>query len=120
MIRKCLNDSDDEVRERAFFYLSVLGETDGISEEISKSVAESSAASSADTAAEMDDIKDFIFDSNQVIDVDALEAFVMEQKDQLVAEESSDFNIDLSSMMVSGKGALAGPGAAKAGASGSA
>ena len=81
LIRKCLNDSDDEVRERAFFYLSVLGETDGISEEISKSVAESSAASSADTAAEMDDIKDFIFDSNQVIDVDALEAFVMEQKD---------------------------------------
>ena len=35
LLRKCLNDSDDEVRERAYFYLSVLGESDGISEEIS-------------------------------------------------------------------------------------
>ena len=26
LLRKCLNDSDDEVRERAFFYLSLLGD----------------------------------------------------------------------------------------------
>ena len=33
LLRKCLNDSDDEVRERACFSLNILGETDGISEE---------------------------------------------------------------------------------------
>ena len=30
LLRKCLNDSDDEVRERAFFYLNILGEQTGI------------------------------------------------------------------------------------------
>lgn len=28
LLRKCLNDSDDEVRERAFFYLSILDEAE--------------------------------------------------------------------------------------------
>lgn len=73
LLRKCLNDSDDEVRERAFFYLSVLGESDGISDEISTG---NSANENAE--AEVGEIRDFIFDSNQVIDIDALEQFITE------------------------------------------
>lgn len=74
LLRKCLNDSDDEVRERAFFYLSVLGESHGLSEEIS-----STEDSSPDAKAEMGEFRDFIFDADTVIDVDALEAFVSQQ-----------------------------------------
>ena len=33
LLKKCLNDSDDEVRERSFFYLSILGEKLGSEEE---------------------------------------------------------------------------------------
>lgn len=76
LLRKCLNDSDDEVRERAFFYLSVLGESDGISEEISTDLNNSS--SNGNTEAELGEVRDFIFDSDQVIDIDALEQFITE------------------------------------------
>lgn len=59
LLRKCLNDSDDEVRERAFFYLSVLGESDGISDEISTG---NSGNENADQ--EVGEIRDFIFDTD--------------------------------------------------------
>ena len=96
LLRKCLNDSDDEVRERAFFYLSVLGESEGISEEVS------SLASSGDQAqAEMNEFRSVMFDHCETIDVDALEKFVMEQKDTLVAEDGSDFTVDISGMISS-------------------
>lgn len=98
LLKKCLNDSDDEVRERAFFYLNLLEESDGISEEISSTQTSKDPEAQAD----LGEIRDFIFDSDQAIDVDALEQFVMSQKDQLVAEDS-DFNIDISSMIVSTK-----------------
>ena len=102
LLRKCLNDSDDEVRERAFFYLSVLGESDGISDEISTDL-NNSAAGNANSEAEIGEIRDFIFDTDQVIDVDALEQFVTEQKDTLVQENENDFNVDISSMLVTEK-----------------
>jgi len=54
-----LNDSDDEVRERAFFYLSVLGESDGISDVI---IADNSGNENAE--AEVGEIRDFIFDTD--------------------------------------------------------
>ena len=73
LLRKCLNDSDDEVRERAFFYLSMLGESDGISEEIS-STLNSSGGQNAE--AELGEIRTVLFDNDEVIDVDALEAFI--------------------------------------------
>lgn len=75
LLRKCLNDSDDEVRERAFFYLSVLGESDGISEEISNT---QNSTDNPQAEEEMGDIRDFVFDSDQVIDIDALEQFITE------------------------------------------
>lgn len=59
LLRKCLNDSDDEVRERAFFYLSVLGESDGISDVI---IADNSGNVNAE--AEVGEIRDFIFDTD--------------------------------------------------------
>ena len=72
LLKKCLNDSDDEVRERAFFYLSVLGEASSISEEISSTV-ESSQESPAAFKQEMEGVCNFLFDEDDVIDVDALE-----------------------------------------------
>lgn len=98
LLRKCLNDSDDEVRERAFFYLSVLGESDGISEEISTNTSNDAGAE-----AEVGEIRDFLFDSDQLIDVDALEQFITEQQEQLVQENDQDFTIDISSMLVGGR-----------------
>mmetsp|Transcript_25968 Transcript_25968/g.32334 ORF Transcript_25968/g.32334 Transcript_25968/m.32334 type:complete len:144 (+) Transcript_25968:1369-1800(+) len=68
LLRKCLNDSDDEVRERAFFYLSVLGETEGISEEIS-----TLSSSGEQKEAELGEIRNILFDADEVIDIDALE-----------------------------------------------
>ena len=47
----------------------------------------------------MQDLVSFIFDDNQVIDVDALEQFVTGQKEQLI-EGDSEFAIDISSMMI--------------------
>ena len=98
LLRKCLNDSDDEVRERAFFYLSVLGESEGISEEVS------SLASSNDQAqTELNDFRTVLFDQCETIDVDALEQFVMDQKDTLVAEDGQDFTVDISGMIMNGQ-----------------
>ena len=79
LLKKCLNDSDDEVRERAFFYLSVLGESEGISEEIT-----SADSNNVDAQAEIGEIRDFLFDDDQVINIEALEQFVTDQQEQLV------------------------------------
>lgn len=109
LLRKCLNDSDDEVRERAFFYLSVLGESSGLAEEVSTG----SSANSPEAQAELGEVRDFVFDADQEIDVDALEQFITEQKDMLVQENEEEFNIDISSMLVASKTV---PGASKKGA----
>ena len=57
LLRKCLNDSDDEVRERAFFYLSVLGESNGISDEVS-----SLTSNDGQAKAELNEFRSVIFD----------------------------------------------------------
>lgn len=100
LLEKCLNDSDDEVRERAFFYLSVVGESKNLSEDISSHVSTDERAE-----AEFADACDFIFDQDQMIDVDALEQFITEKKDELIADNGEDFNIDLTPMLIAGKGA---------------
>ena len=56
-----------------------------------------------------------MFDADQVIDVDALEQFVMEKKDSLIQSEEP-MHIDISQMMVSKKSleaARKGPNAIK-------
>ena len=49
----------------------MLGESEGISEEIT-----SADSSNVDAQAEIGEIRDFLFDDDQVINVDALESFV--------------------------------------------
>lgn len=50
LLQKCLNDSDDEVRERAFFYYNILTQKQQNSQEF--------------------------FETNEVIDIDQLERYV--------------------------------------------
>jgi len=68
LIQKCLNDSDDEVRERAYFYYNILSQSQK---------------------------QEQFFDNDEIIDVDALESYIMENKDELCNEESEDFFVDL-------------------------
>ena len=67
-----MSDSDDEVRERALFYINLLkqkGDDSFLPTDI--------LSTDSDEGLEKDDVKQFMFDSQQVIDIDALEAFVM-------------------------------------------
>ena len=57
----------------------MLGESEGISEEIT-----SADSSNVDAQAEIGEIRDFIFDDDQVINVEALEEFVKGQQEQLI------------------------------------
>jgi len=67
LLEKCLNDSDDEVRERAHFYYTML--TEG-------STKEDSAEA---------------LGFNEQIDVEALEAYVLQNREQLCEESSNTF-----------------------------
>jgi coatomer protein complex subunit gamma len=82
LLKKCLSDSDDEVRERAFFFIKLLEDqsTENIlGDEYSTDDLNSSPEAKEEAEREKDDLKDFIFggQSNQQIDVDALEAYVL-------------------------------------------
>jgi hypothetical protein len=71
--------------------------------------------SAPDGALEKQEIAEFVFDGDQIIDVDALEQYVMERRDVLVQAEEP-LHIDISQMMVSRKtieAAKRGPNAVK-------
>ena len=72
LLQKCLNDSDDEVRERAYFYFDLL----------SKKV-------------EQVDVNDF-FNFGEEINIEELERYVTENREELTKDDSQDFCIDLS------------------------
>lgn len=74
LLKKCINDSDDEVRERAHFYIAILENSP-------------------------EQMSDFM-EMDQEIDLDALDAYVQNNREQLVASEG-DFNIDLPYLSVS-------------------
>jgi len=74
LLQKCLNDSDDEVRERAYFYYNLLSK---------KNNAE---------------VTDF-FNFSEEINIEELERFVTENKEELTREDSDEFSIDLSRMV---------------------
>lgn len=96
LLRKCLNDSDDEVRERSFFYLSILGEKlDSVTKDTN-----ADGVSTAEEGASMDEMKNFLFDEQEFIDVDALEQFVMQERQNLEEEDTEDFTIDLKPMLL--------------------
>jgi coatomer protein complex subunit gamma len=79
LLQKCLTDSDDEVRERALFYLNLLkqkGDSSFLGPDGDLTVEEAPQG-----ALEKDEIRQFIFDSQNAIDIDALQAYVLQQKD---------------------------------------
>ena len=78
LLRKCLLDSDDEVRERAHFYISVI--------------------ENEEQSTDIDEMGDFIFDTDQEINIDILEANIKDNMD-LYVESESPLNLDLSIMM---------------------
>ena len=96
------------MRERAFFFINLLktkGDETFLHDEVLYTDGLPADPSSLeDQAQEKDEISNFMFDSDAVIDVDALEAFVSQRKDTLVASEEP-LHIDLSSMVVSKKAA---------------
>jgi len=56
-------------------------------------------ASSAEDLQELSDLRRFVFDPHQNIDVNALEAYLTENKDQIVEQENELFSVDIKSMM---------------------
>lgn len=100
LLRKCLDDSDDEVRERAYFYI-VLLEKDTEDSVLEDTLALKSEEETEDTEA-MEDLKNFVFDNATNINVDALETYLTSNKDDLV-EQETELAIDLSSMIIKGK-----------------
>jgi hypothetical protein len=83
LLQKCLTDSDDEVRERAYFYLNLLTTKGDESFLHDDTIFDFSEAPQPDKA----QITDFVFDTDAIIDVDALEAYVQAKKEVLVASE---------------------------------
>ena len=82
-MQKCLTDSDDEVRERAYFFINLLttkgDETflkDDIIFDFAQAPKPNGEPSFEDLVEEKAEISNFVFDSDAIIDVDALEAFV--------------------------------------------
>lgn len=84
LLKKCLNDSDDEVRERAQFYIRIFEMQEG-------------NEAAAEEKSQFEDMKSFLFDEEQTIDVNALETYINENREQLAANEDG-FEIDLSTM----------------------
>lgn len=76
LLRKCLSDSDDEVRERAHFYIRMFEIQEGNDSEVS-----------TEDKAQCEDLKSFLFDEEQNIDVAALEAYITENRERLANEE---------------------------------
>jgi coatomer subunit gamma len=85
LLRKCLNDSDDEVRERANFYVRIFEIQEGNEE-------------TADDRSQCEDLKHFLFDDETTIDVNALETYINENRDKLAADD--DFSINLKQMVL--------------------
>ena len=75
LLRKCLDDSDDEVRERAYFYIVLiekdLGET-VLDEEL--------MIKEDDGEEELIELREFVFDQETNINIDALEAYLNANK----------------------------------------
>jgi coatomer protein complex subunit gamma len=86
LLKKCLTDSDDEVRERAHFYIRIFEIQEG-----------NDAEATAQDKSQAEDLRHFLFDEEMTIDVSALESYISENRDRLAAED--EFEIDISSMI---------------------
>jgi len=85
LLRKCLDDSDDEVRERAYFYI-VMIEKDLQDSVLDERLSYKDERSDAPDE-EMDELKEFAFDFDTNINVDALQEYLTSNKDQLLEQE---------------------------------
>ena len=94
LLKRCLDDSDDEVRERAFFYI-VLIEND-----MKETVLEDDPMLQNE-GDEINELRDFVFDQETNINVDALEAYLVANKDEL-CEQEDEINVDTRKMIVYG------------------
>ena len=74
LLQKCLNDSDDEVRERAMFYYTLLTQSESTEE------------------------SEEIFRMDEQIDIEALEQYVLANREELLQENDHKFEIDVSNM----------------------
>lgn len=99
LLKKCLDDSDDEVRERAYFYIVM------IEQDMKNTVLDDnlSVCSKEEQMSDQDmaDVRNFIFDIDTNIDVNALEDYINTNKAQIL-EQEEEINIDLKPMMVKG------------------
>jgi len=79
LLKNCLDDSDDEVRERAYFYIVL------IEKDMQQSVLQESMQLSEqpEEDPELLDLRNFVFDAETNINVDALEAYLTANKDEL-------------------------------------
>jgi hypothetical protein len=68
------------VRERAFFYINLLSQK-GDEQFLIDGLINTEEHNAPDGALEKDEIRDFVFDTSSVIDIDALEAYVNQKKD---------------------------------------
>lgn len=75
LLKKCLDDSDDEVRERAYFYI-VMIEQDMNNSVLDDNLSISSKGGLKDDNEDMAEVRNFIFDINTNIDVNALEQYI--------------------------------------------
>lgn len=94
LLKRCLDDSDDEVRERAFFYIVL------IEKDMKETVLEETLMLQNE-GEEIDELKDFVFDQETNINVDALEAYLVANQDEL-CEQEDEINVDTKKMMVYG------------------
>jgi coatomer protein complex subunit gamma len=79
LLRKCLDDSDDEVRERAYFYIVL------IEKDLGETVLEEQLQiQDQDGEDELIELRDFVFDQQTNINVDALEAYLNANKAKLI------------------------------------
>ena len=98
LIRKCLDDSDDEVRERAYFYIVLIER--GMSESVlDQDLAVENNLETAETEEDLyEDLKDFVFNHDKNIDVNLLNDYLIQNKENLL-EQEDEIVIDVNSMI---------------------
>ena len=70
-----MDDSDDEVRERAYFYIVLL------EKDMDTTVLDQDSNTLQQEGDEIEEFRDFVFDQDTNINIDALENYLNENKD---------------------------------------
>jgi len=96
LLRKCLTDADDEVRERALLFIKTLEDSgdDSLEQETGLSLHTEDMEED-----EREALRDFVFDTEETIDIDALEAYIQQERETLVSSEEP-VKIDQSKLLL--------------------